>query len=185
MANLPPIRAAPHTPPFHYVLCDYFGPITVKILRNKTTKHYRVIFTGLNTKAVYLEIATDCSTMELIQTLRRCFAFQGYLAVILSDNRTQFVGALTKLKKTIQGSDKKTLKEYCANKGIKWQFITPAAPHQNGTTEALVKSCKFALKKAVGDHVLTLRLFEVANLVNQRPIGRPPNDPDDGTSLSK
>ena len=106
----------------------------------------------------------------------------------LSDNGTQFVGALTELKKTIQGSDKKTLEEYCANKGIQWQFITPAAPHQNGTAEALVKSCKLALKKAIGDHVLTpfelyTCLLEVANLVNQRAIGRPPNDPDDGSYL--
>ena len=155
MANLPPIRAAPHTPPFHYVSCDYFGPITVNISRNKTTKHYGVIFTCLNTRAVHLKIATDCSALEFIQTLRRFLAIRGYPAVILSNNGTQFLGALTKLKKTIQGSDKKTLKEYCANKEMKWQFITPAAPHQNGTAEALAKSCKFPLKKAIGDHVLT------------------------------
>ena len=36
-----------------------------------------------------------------------------------------------------------------------WKFITPVAPHQNGCAEALVKSCKLALKKAVAEHVLT------------------------------
>ena len=51
-----------------------------------------------------------------------------------------------------------------------------------------MKSCKLALKKAIGEHVLTpfelyTYLLEVANLVNQRPIGRPTNDPDDGTYL--
>ena len=95
MANLSPIRAAPHRPPFHYVSCDYFGPTTAKISCNKTTKHYEVIFTCLNTRAVHLEIATDCSAMEFIQTLRRFFAIPGYPAIILSDNGTQFVGALT------------------------------------------------------------------------------------------
>ena len=51
-----------------------------------------------------------------------------------------------------------------------------------------MKSCKTALKKAMGNHTLTpfelyTCLLEVANLVNQRPIGRIPNDPDDGAYL--
>ena len=63
-----------------------------------------------------------------------------------------------------------------------------AAPHQNGCSEALVKGCKFALKKTIGDRVLTpfelyTCVLEVANLMNQRPIGRIPNDPDDGSYL--
>ena len=71
------------------------------------------------------------------------------------------------------------------NNGVGGESLTP---HQNGCAEALVKSCKRALKRAVGEHVLTpfelyTCLLEVANLVNQRPIGRPPNDPDDGSYL--
>ena len=51
-----------------------------------------------------------------------------------------------------------------------------------------MKTVKKALKKAIGDTVLApfelyTCLLEVANLVNQRPIGRIPNDPDDGTYL--
>ena len=78
MADLPQHRTAPNTPPFHYTSCNYFGPFTVKIGRNKTAKYYGVIFTCLNTRAVHLEIATDCSTMEFIQTLRRFFSIRGY-----------------------------------------------------------------------------------------------------------
>ena len=41
-------------------------------------------------------------------------------------------------------------------------FITPGAPHQNGCAEALVKTCKSALKKAVGSQVLTpLELYTI------------------------
>ena len=40
MADLPDIRLAPFTPPFHHTACDYFGPIVVKVGRNKTAKHY-------------------------------------------------------------------------------------------------------------------------------------------------
>ena len=58
--------------------------------------------------------------------------------------------------------------------------------HINISSEAMVKTKKKAIEKAIGDMVLApfelyTCLLEVANLVNQRPIGRIPNDPDDGT----
>ena len=70
MAELPQIRLMPHTPPFYHTACDYFGPYKVKVGRNKTAKHYGVLFTCLNTRAVHLEMATDCTTMEFIQVFR-------------------------------------------------------------------------------------------------------------------
>ena len=71
--------------------------------------------------------------------------------------------------------NKEELHEFCAEKGMKWRFATPAALH-HGCAEALVKSCNQALKIAIGKQVLTpfelyTCLLEVANLVNQRPIG--------------
>ena len=73
---------------------------------------------------------------------------------------------------------------------MQWKFTTPASPHQNGRcAEALMKTpCKIALEKAIGAQVLTpfelyTCLLEVANLVNHRPIGRIPDDPDDGSYL--
>ena len=78
MGDLPALRLSPQTPPFHYSSCDYFGPYNVKIGRNKTKKHYGVIFTCLNTRAVHLELAVDLSTMEFIQVLRRFFSIRGY-----------------------------------------------------------------------------------------------------------
>ena len=188
MAELPVCRLAPFTPPFYYTSCDYFGPYHVKVGRNKTTKYYGVIFTCLNTRAVHLELAVDSSTMEFIQVLRRFFSVRGQPSLMISDNGSQFIGAERLLKELIKGWDIEQLREFSAEKGIKWQFTTPASPHQNGCAEALVKSCKMALKKAIGEQVLTpfelyTCLLEVANLVNQRPIGRIPNDPDDGSYL--
>ena len=74
----------------------------------------------------------------------------------------------------------------CSRKGIKWQFITPTAPHQNGCAEAMVKSCKRAIKKTTRDNKLTpFELYtcflEIANLINQRPIGRVSTDPNEET----
>ena len=71
MAELPECRLAPCTTPFYCTSCDYFGPYHVKVGPNKTTKYNGVIFTCLNTRAVHLELAVDCSTMESIQVLRR------------------------------------------------------------------------------------------------------------------
>ena len=188
MADLPDMRMMPYSPPFHCTAVDYFGPYEVKIGRNKTMKHYGVIFTCLNTRAVHLELAVDCSTDEFLQVLRRFYAVRGKPHLIQSDNGTQFVGAEKELRRMIQGWDKDKLKEYCAEEQVAWRFITPLAPHHNGCVEALVKSCKHALKKAVGNQRMTpfelhTCLQEVANLVNERPIGRRPNDPDDGTYL--
>ena len=188
MADLPSLRLAPFTPPFHYTACDYFGPFKVKVGRNKTAKHYGVIFTCLNTRAVHLEMAVDCSTMEFMQVLRRFFSIRGYPSVMMSDNGSQMVGAARELREMVEGLNNYRLREFCAEKGIEWKFTTPASPHQNGCTEALVKTCKNALKGAIGEQVLTpLELYtcllEIANLVNQRPIGRIPNDPDDGAYI--
>ena len=188
MADLPELQLAPHTPPFHFTSCDYFGPYKVKIGRNKTTKHHGIIFTCLNTRAVHLELAVDCATMDFLQVLRRFFATRGYPKCMLSDNGTQLVGAVAELRKMVKGLDAKKLREFSAEKGMEWRFITPGAPQQNGCAEALVKSVKIALKKAIGDSTLTpfelyTCLLEVANLVNQRPIGRIPNDPDDGVYI--
>jgi hypothetical protein len=88
----------------------------------------------------------------------------------------------------IKGWNKDQLEEFCAARGMKWQFITPLTPHQNGCSEAMVKSVKQAMKEAIGDALLTqfelyTCVLEAANLVNQRPIGRVPTDPDDGGYL--
>ena len=42
----------------------------------------------------------------------------------------------------IEGLDMEKLQEFSAERGMEWKFTTPAAPHQNGCAEALVKSCK-------------------------------------------
>ena len=123
--------------------------------------------------------------MEFMQVLRRFFSIRGYPAVMRSDNGSQMVRAARKLREMVKGFDEDQLREFCAEKGIEWKFTTPASPHQNGYAEVLVKTCKGALKGASGEHVLAplelyTYLLEIANLVNQRPIGRVPNDPGDG-----
>ena len=78
------------------------------------------------------------------------------------------VGAARELREMITGLDADQLRDFCAEKSVQWIFTTPAAPHQNGCAEALVKRCK----KAIGEQVLTpfelyTCLLEVANLVKR------------------
>ena len=90
------------------------------------------------------------------------------------------VGAERELHEMVEGLDPYKLRDFCAERSINWLLAAPAAPHQNGCAEALAKSCKRALKKANGEHILSpfelyTCLLEVGNLVNQRSIGRVPN----------
>ncbi|XP_068712556.1 uncharacterized protein [Montipora foliosa] len=98
------------------------------------------------------------------------------------------VGAERELRQMVEGLNSDKLRDFCDERSINWLFTALAALHQNGCAEALVKSCKRALKKAIGEQVLSpfelyTCLLEVGNLVNRRPIGRVPNDPDDGKYL--
>lgn len=120
--------------------------------------------------------------------LRRFFGVRGQPTKLISDNGTQFVGAERELREMLNGWSAKELQDFCADKGNEWKFITPNAPHHSGCAEALVKSCKFGIKKAIGEQNLTpfelhTVFMKVSNLMNQRPIGGAPNDPDDGSYL--
>ena len=136
MADLPKTHLEPFTPPFYYTACDYFDPYKAKISWNKTANHYGVIFSCLNTRAVHLELAVDYSTVEFMQTLLRFFAIRSQPAMMLSNNCSQLVSTEQELLEMIKGWDVKQLKELSAEKGMKWQFSTPAAPHQNGCAES-------------------------------------------------
>ena len=71
---------------------------------------------------MHLELALDLSAMEYIQVLRRFYAIRRLTALMLmlSDNGTQFVGADRELKEMIRGWDVKMLREFCAEKEMKW-----------------------------------------------------------------
>lgn len=110
-------------------------------------EHYGVIFTCLNSRAVHLDVAADCTTMEYMQVLRTVFALRGVPELMISDDDSQIVGTERELRNMIEGLDTEKFQEFSAEKGMKWQFTKPAAPHQSGCVEALVTSCKIALQR--------------------------------------
>jgi hypothetical protein len=188
MADLPAERMTPSNP-FRFTSVDLFGPCQVKISRNRTAKHYGVVFTCMTTRAVYIDVAHDASTNAFLLVLKRFTSIRGQPETIISDNGSNLVGADREIRDTIEGWDQKALEDYSERNRIKWKFVTPRAAHMNGVTEALVKSIKRSLKKVIGKQKMTLPelqtiMFEVADIINSRPIGRIPNDPDDGKCLT-
>ena len=88
----------------------------------------------------------------------------------------------------ILGLDVDKLQSYGLASRTSWHFCSAEAPWQNGATEALVKSIKRALNVLLVGKVCSFAewqtvVYEAAQLVNQRPIGRKQLTPDDGTYL--
>ena len=67
--------------------------------------------------------------------------------------------------------------------GVEREFSPADAPWYNGATESLVKPVKRALNAAIGEVMsfseLQTVVFEVAQIVNQRPIGVHPTFPEE------
>jgi hypothetical protein len=95
MGNLPSKRVQPARP---FINCgvDYAGPIVIKQSKGRgknSIKAYVALFICLATKAIHLELVTDCSTETFLGALKRFIARRGMVSSIYSDNGTNFVGA--------------------------------------------------------------------------------------------
>lgn len=66
---------------------------------------------------------------------------------MISDNGSQMFGTEQEVQAMVKEVETERLKEFYAEEGMKWHFATPAALHQNGYAEALVKSCKLTSRK--------------------------------------
>ena len=135
-----------------------------------------------------MELAPDYSTEKFLMVLRRFVSLRGYPAKLLSDNGTQLKAANEELQKVLKTWDWDELNAFGSTKGMQWEFIPADAPWQNGISEALVKSVKKAMSIAIGENTLIFSelqtvSYEAANLVNERPIGRHPTMPEDGSCL--
>ena len=72
---------------------------------------------------------------------------------------------------------------------MNWKFCPASTPWMNGCAEAMIKSVKKAILHAIGNHILTFPekqtiMFEAANLINERPIGKHLTDSNEGSYLA-
>jgi hypothetical protein len=95
MGNLPSKRVQPARP---FINCgvDYAGPIVIKQSKGRgknSVKAYVALFICLATKAIHLQLVTDCSTETFLGALKRFIARRGMVSSIYSDDGTNIVGA--------------------------------------------------------------------------------------------
>ena len=189
MGNLPKERLKPASP-WYSTSIDLFGPLTIRdaVKKRTTSKAYGVIFNYIGTRAVYLDLAPDYSTERFLMVLRRFVSHRGYQSKIYSDNGAKLVAASQELENVTKSLDSEKLKIFGVMEGFEWNFSPADAPWQNRTLESLIRSVKRSLKAGIGESILTFSelqmvLFEVANLINERPIGHHPRSSKDGSYL--
>ena len=120
--------------------------------------------------------------------LRRFASIRSWPKLFYSDNGSNLVGASKALEEAVLSFKKEELVRYANEHGTEWLFTPAEAPWMNGITESMVKSVKRALNTVIGNQVMEFSvmqtiLFEVAQMVNSRPIGRHPSNPEDGSYL--
>lgn len=188
MGSLPADRVRPNAA-FQTSGVDYAGPFEVKARSGKCKimeKKYVAVFVCMVTKAVHLELVENLSTAAFIAAFHRFTSLRGSCTQLWSDNGTGFVGAAKQLGKMVSSwaeTDSESFKELCELR-VKWNFITPSAPHQGGLWEAAVRSMKYHLRRVVGkqtldgDHFRTL-LAQISAILNSRPLSALSTDSED------
>ncbi|GBM34142.1 hypothetical protein AVEN_18027-1 [Araneus ventricosus] len=179
MGKLPKERVTP-TSAFTNCGIDFCGPFLIKFKNQRKgiySKIYVAIFICLSTKAIHLETVSDLSSEAFIASLKRFIARRGKMAMIITDNATNFKGAkseLNRLFNLIRKPDE-CLANYLSSERINWKLIPPRSPNFGGLWEAGVKSFKYHLKRTIGLYKVTLEEFDtiiiqIEGILNSRPL---------------
>lgn len=183
MADLPAVRILPDHPPFTNTGVDYFGPIEVKRGRS-CCRRYGVIFTCMASRAIHLEVAVTLDTDACINAMRRFISRRGQVQCLWSDNGTNFVGAERELKQALANLNQEAITGHLAQAGIKWTFNPPSGSHFGGVWERLIRLVRRVLnsvlrQQTLDDDGLTTVLCEAEAILNDRPITKLSDDPND------
>ena len=118
-----------------------------------------------------LDVVTDCSTEEFLQTFKRFVALGEYPEVVHSNSGTQLVGANKQLQGNFKMLSQYVLENEFGLKRVRWKLAPGCAPWRQACAENVIISVKKCLSFAVGGQVLTLIelqtiLSETANLLD-------------------
>ena len=189
MGNLPAERLHPSFP-FNMTAVDYAGPIIVrpykgtKVMTRSTSgevqpkhKGWIALFICMTTKAIHLEVVSDCTSESFLLAFHRFVGRRGLPQLMYSDNGTTFQGVMTKYLKiaNVIRENEKYVRDKYVDKGLIWKFSPPYTPHYGGLHEANIKSMKSHLHKVLKDQPLTYEeyatvLVNIEACLNSRPL---------------
>ena len=186
MAPLPPTRVS-EAPAFRYTAMDYLGPILVQ---NPTTKDFEkrwiALFTCFATRAVHLEVVSDCSAGATMRAVERFCNRRGCPHVLRTDNQPGFLKAAKGFQEIFNNAPQEEDQFHCffAKKGIEWTTVPERCASMNGLVERLVGLVKRALRKALWKTYVSPDVFEtlitkVEAVINSRPLLQPGTEVED------
>ena len=181
MGALPEARTKP-SPPFTRVMVDFFGPFAVRgeVQKRTSGKAYGILFTDLVMRAVHIEATFGYDTQSFLMALSRFANVRGWPEIIYSDPGSQLCGADRVLKEAWNNLERDAILRKSSENGLKWIFGPADSPWHQGAVESLVKCAKKAIHYAIHNQRLSPSEFltlcaEIANLLNERPIGTLPS----------
>ena len=128
MAPIPKFRWKQIGKAFSITAVDYAGPFETVNGRGKIrNKRWMCLFTCLHTRAVHLEMSYGLDSGSFVKAYKRFIGRRGIPKVILSDNGTNFKGAIKELKNVeVSGY---SIKEELKEDNIQWIFNPPISPN--------------------------------------------------------
>ena len=95
-------------------------------------------------------MAYGLDTDAFLNAFYRMASRRGLPEDIFSDNGTNFKGADAELRSMMSKLDNERIKQSIADKGIRWHFNPPFAPHFGGVHETMIKAAKKAIYAILG-----------------------------------
>ena len=183
MAPLPTDRTLSNQDPFTVTGVDYFGPLYVKRKRS-IEKRYGCLFTCLSSRAVHIEVAETLDTDSFLCAFTRFVARRGCPQRLYSDNGSNFKAAEMDIKVLLKQWNQEKIQRELLIRECDWVFHPPKASHRGGIWERIIRSIKCALtvileEQPINDEVLHTTLLEIERILNDRPLVKQSDDPED------
>ncbi|XP_060070496.1 uncharacterized protein LOC132550445 [Ylistrum balloti] len=126
------------------------------------------------------------SASSFINALRRFTSVRGDVRQFHSDRGTNFVGSTDSLKIDAINVEDGIAKQHLYQTGVTWIFNSPHSSHMGGVWERMIGMARRILdsillepkNRHLTHEVLSTLLYEVAAIINSRPIAQVSSDPE-------